>query len=116
MDFPVFKIGLFQNGIAQKIPWRAGGRSKDDDGDDDGGDGDDDGGDDGDDGGDDGDGRRTTMTTRTEDEGRQLTTTDDEGRQLTTTDDDDGRGTTTMTVTRTMDNDGYRWIPMDSDR
>ena len=69
MDFPVFKIGLFQNGIAQKNPWRAGGRGKDDDGDDDGGDGDDDGGDDGDDGGDDGDGRRTTMTTRTEDEG-----------------------------------------------
>ena len=63
--------------LPQKIPWRAGGRSKDDDGDDDGGDGDDDGGDDGDDGGDDGDGRRTTMTTRTEDEGRQLTTTDD---------------------------------------
>ena len=44
--------------LPQKIPWRAGGRGKDDDGDDDGGDGDDDGGDDGDDGGDDGDGRR----------------------------------------------------------
>ena len=31
-------------------------------------------------------------------------------------DDDGRRGTKTMTVTRTMDNDGYRWIPMDSDR
>ena len=26
------------------------------------------------------------------------------------------RPMTTMTVTRTMNNDGYRWIPMDSDR